>query len=251
MASRRRNPSIAHPDVVYHGTQVANLPGILRARALTPKGGYSPHATKSPNYTFVTPDLGLALFYGPVILELDPQGQPLEPDYDDIADALEVHLDELENQTGQRFQLGQPLDDEEAQQVEEAIEILNDGERATPMLLEVMNDDGIDYLIAQPYVSIQIDDSAERYVPELYDDPDISFDDGAPVYIGRQYMCKCAWSAEKILAFWLGADVAKEYGIDLALATEQDRLTDYSNVVVPLDEDGEPLEYAMRALMIN
>lgn len=261
-------------ETLYHGTAFENLASILE-HGLKPGAGVSPHRTKTRKAVFLTDDMQGALAYSGagseeapiVILEVNPSGFKLEPDYDDAADVISVDLMELHEHLrdpreredkwgrgalikrglleGEELDVGDEIPEDLVADVENVLEYLNEaGERAAPVSLEVAHAGDKPYLYARPFVWMRIDESAMHELPEMYDAPGIAFQDGEPGLLIQQYRCKCNIPFSSIRAVYLDDRALKELDIESSGNTRQ--IKDFETIVMPEDfeEDGDWQERA-------
>lgn len=268
--SRGRRGSLSRvvdaPLTLYHGTSIENLAGILRAKALAPGAGYSPHRTKTGGAVFLTDELVNATMYGAAwgdgvpfaVFEIDTNGLTVLPDYDDSGEIIAIDLSELEQHLREKGIQWKPKigaiipSDDLAREIDSSIEEFDyGGDRVEPICLRVVWDDGVPYLYAEPYLCQHISDEAighyylndESLYDWLEDEMtnsmiDVSWDGGtSPCLLVRQYMVQGEIPLAKVRRVFVSADwLASETTVpaDVKIATT----VNPGRIVTPKDEDG-------------
>lgn len=223
---------IEMPAILYHGTSLNNLKGILSAGQLSPGKGYSPHRTKTKNALFYTPDAATALVYAdqyePVILSLPSELLPdLQPDYDDAGVILSVDLMELQEAFNDEgidinVELGMTIPEEHLDFVYRHLDNPGYGERDLPVSLTLVEDK----LLADPIVRVYIDESKRDECPDAYyEDSDLLWSENQPFMLSRQYMSYLELPADAI-TYWLPAVTLKLLG--KRPSQRKMKITDYS-----------------------
>lgn len=278
--------SVASSARLYHGTHPDHLARILsegfRPRAET---GVQRHKTKTAQAVFLTDSITGAMMYSAAndlaipatVLEIDVEGLPLEPDYDDAAAIIGVDLGEL---TG-RFRrdnvdldeweprVGAVIPEDLVSVVEEAVQDAADsmyGERSEPFALSVDYEmrDGkqVAVLYAVPTVGLSIATSGYRHaLIEAFDfAPDtIGYEEGEPKLMIQQYLCRCTIPVERIVRVWI-EDTAfpsnvdhSQWGYPTKDIVDYDHLTwnedEYMNVEDALREDPDSVDFHKRRLI--
>lgn len=196
---------VSGTPVLYHGTPLHNLSGVL-AHGLSPNRGFSPHMTTTTNAVFFTDSMETALSYATphgVILEINTADLDLHPDYDDAGPAINDALAGLKAQTGVSLTVGEEVPED---LVEAVVDYLNDmsegqdGGAEFPVLTMAWEGE-TPTLVAEPYASIPINGDAYQDAAELYlDDPNITRDAwGGTLYWARQFLCHCAVPVERVV----------------------------------------------------
>lgn len=220
------------PSVLYHGTSLINLRGILSTGRLSPGKGYSLHRTKTKNALFYTPDAATALIYAdryePVILSLPSALLPdLLPDYDDAGVILSVDLMELQEAFNDEdidinVELGMTIPEEHIDFVYKHLDHVAYAERDLPVSLTIVGDK----LLADPVVRIYVDESKRDECPDAYyEDSDLLWSENQPFMLSRQYMSYLDIPADAI-TYWLPASTLKLLG--KRPSKRKMKITDYS-----------------------
>jgi hypothetical protein len=161
---------------LWVGTHDGNLDGILE-RGLVPRGGTSPHRTKS-NAVFLTDEPEAALMYAsadprlkPVLIKVDVDGLDLFPDTDDVGPELSEYLSMLEEKPGVQWpEDGMTLTEEQAEAIEEAIEEIEEEDHNFNISASVnTGEDGEQFLVVYPGVCLPVDERAKNVRPEIYE----------------------------------------------------------------------------------
>ena len=197
--------------VLYHGTSIENLPGILGS-GLSPSGGRSPHNTKTRSATFFTDDRATAFIYsnGGAVLEVDVTGLDIEPDYDDAGYLLDQVAD-LNRAIGADLALGDPIPDELTEAVEDYLQSAAEEADGYDWGLSTSVEDGVLVLTGEPYVGMRIEASAYQDDPELYDERDMRWDDwGVVQRYSRQYLCSCRVPPDRIRRVLVPEELLRE-----------------------------------------
>jgi ADP-ribose pyrophosphatase YjhB (NUDIX family) len=269
--------TVRAPELLYHGTSLAALAGILK-KGLQPRaesGISSRHRTITTQAVFATDSLEGAWLYADtdradaVVLEIDTRGLAFEPDYDDAGVVLSVDLEEL----GQALtydgwgeadrpalvlgaDLGSTDDDADfIQAVERAIESLNDADRPTPVNLSVAyeaNAQGEEraFLQADPLVLMPIQAEVLR-LPDLADDHNLTWDEGQPHLLIRQYLCRCKVRPEQVIGVLLWSEAAAQAGEPAGEVVDYDALTREVDPSEDYPDDVDFMSYPLRRLTLK
>ena len=197
--------------VLYQGTSIENLPGILGS-GFIPSGGRSPHNTETRSATFFTDDPATAFIYSHegVVLEVDVTGLNIEPDYDDAGHLLD-QVAELNRTIGADLALGDPIPDDLTEAVGDYLQSAAEEADGFDWGLSTSVEDGVLVLTGEPYVGMRIEDSAYRDDPDLYDEPDIRRDDwGTFRRYSRQYLCSCRVPPDRIRRVLVPEELLRE-----------------------------------------
>lgn len=253
MSKPAGNPHVQVSSTLFHGTPIANAKGVL-AHGIKPSGGDSYHRTNTRNAIFFSDELLGAFYYATLgdgrspacVFEVDASGLDLGPDYDDASDVIEADLEELNRRIQKKWgyvSVGMELPEKKASYIVLRLDDMNDDERATPVSLSVVEDNGKKYLYAEPWVPMPVNDEEQHNVPELYDDNDIQWTDGTPFVLTRQYLCHCVLPASRIRVVWVDDQAAKKLGFDITKALLKKNIIDYSTIEKPeTTEDAEGYE---------
>jgi 8-oxo-dGTP pyrophosphatase MutT (NUDIX family) len=244
---QEKAPLVEIPSKLFHGTSLENLLAIVEYGGLSPGRGPSPHRTITRNALFFSDDPQAALLYAdqsyPVILEINTEGMRIEPDWDDAGSLIEIDLHAITEELDslEEIGLGHPLSEEQTEQIQELFDW--GAERAEPWSLSIIEQNGFNYLVAEPHVRLSVDNKLIQLDPELYDYENFGFDEGNVFYIARQYLSYRELYFSNIIGIWISASTIQKLSIPTSLIGKQMSLKNYSVIEGLEDLDIDSLVY--------
>lgn len=207
------NRAVTPREPLWVGTTRKNLPGILE-QGLIPSGGSSVHRTKTRSAVFLAGDATAALLYAdaaanpraratdpddPVLIEVEPRGLRLLPDYDDVD--IGPFLDELSDRVGAEIVPGEPLGELESE-VQDALWGMEDDPDGWGVKAEVEDEGDERVLAIVPIHRISVNRGAYRDAPEIYEDLAVD-GDGDRVWETTQYQHQGPIPLDRIRAIYV------------------------------------------------
>ena len=207
------NRAVTPRESLWVGTTRKNLPGILE-QGLIPSGGSSVHRTKTRSAVFLAGDATAALLYAdaaanhraratdpddPVLIEVEPRGLRLLPDYDDVD--IGPFLDELSDRVGAEIVPGEPLGELESE-VQDALWGMEDDPDGWGVKAEVEDEGDERVLAIVPLHRISVNRDAYGADSEIYEDLTVD-GDGTPVWETTQYQHQGPIPLDRIRAIYV------------------------------------------------
>lgn len=181
---------------------------------LIPSGGSSVHRTKTRDAVFLAGDPEAALLYAdatassrartthpndPVLIEVEPRGLRLLPDYDDVD--IGPFLAELSDRVGAEVVPGEPLGELESE-VQDALWEMQDDPDGWGVQAEVEDEGDERVLAIVPLYRISVNSKAYRAAPEIYEHLSAD-DDGNTAWETTQYQHRGPIPLDQIRAIYV------------------------------------------------